>query len=347
MDDSKKRTISLETLEKVKSKINPVLLSSLPASPEEILDFAQRRTDPVISKNIDKDLADQMREHRLSDEDYLVTLFMSMGNVFYNRNKSNNPTALILLAQTGAGKTNLRTALLQKNPDTIVINSDDYKKFRPDADEILEADPTHFGALTGIDSYDHARNITDFAMSHSYDLLIECAPSLQQGLIGVDMEALNKAGYDTHFHVMAVGDLISALAIHSRYEHELALCKNNGDAKLTDLKRHNESYLAVEKIIRELESVLKSGRIAIYRRGTEQEGKRPIELNDRDKEPAEILTDARDESNKVYIESGSFRKEHQLILDSMKHRGAPQLQQDQLAEIYRMYINYIEQNRDL
>lgn len=343
MDDSKKRTINTETLEAVKSKINPVLLNALPASPEEILEFAQRRTDPIISKNIDENLASKMRAFRQSDEDYLMTLFMAMGDVFYNRNKSKNPTASILISQTGAGKTNLRTAILQKDPNTITINSDQYKKFRPDSDAILASDPTHFGALTGIDSYDQARNITDFAIANSYNILIECAPSLQQGLIGVDLDALEKAGYDTKFHVMAVGDLISALAIHLRYEHELALGKTTGDAKLTDLKRHNESYLAVEKIIKDLNPTT----ISIYRRGTECEGRRPIEIQDETKTPAEILVDAREKSNKDYIEAGEFRRDHKLILDSMEHRRAPRLQQEQLAEIYKMYINYIEQNQEL
>lgn len=342
MDDSKKRTISRETLEAVKSKMNPVLLNALPASPEEILAFAQRRTDPVISKNIDRNLAEKMRAFRLSDEDYLMTLFMAMGDVFYNREQSENPTASILLAQTGAGKTNLRTSLLQKKPDTIIINSDQYKKFRPDAEAILATDPTHFGALTGIDSYDHASNITDFAMAHSYDLLIECAPSLQQGLIGVDLEALKQAGYDTKFHVMAVGDLISALAIHLRYEHELALGRPNGETKLTDLKRHNESYLALEKIIKELDAEA----VSIYRRGTEGEGRRPIKICDA-KEPSEILADARAKSNEEYIKTGGFRRDHKLILEAMKHRRAPQLQQDQLAEVYKKFINYIEQNQEL
>ena len=31
----------------------------------------------------------------------------------------------------------------------------------------------------------------------------------------------------------------------------------------------------------------------------------------------------------------------------MKHRRAPQLQQDQLAEVYKKFINYIEQNQEL
>ena len=52
MDDSKKRTITEETLKRTVEKMNPVLIKSLPASPEEILPYAQRRTDPVISSNL-------------------------------------------------------------------------------------------------------------------------------------------------------------------------------------------------------------------------------------------------------------------------------------------------------
>jgi len=36
---------------------------------------------------------------------------------------------------------------------------------------------THFGALTGIDSYDHANDINMYAMENGYDILLECAPS--------------------------------------------------------------------------------------------------------------------------------------------------------------------------
>lgn len=343
MDDNKKRTISTKTLEIVKDKINPVILSSLPARPEEILAFAQRRTAPVISKNIDSNLAKKMRAFRLSDEDYLITLFIAMADVFYNKNKSNEKTASILLAQTGAGKTNLRTALLQKYPNTVIINSDQYKKFRPDAEAILATDPTHFGALTGIDSYDHASNIMEFAALHGYDILIECAPSLQQGLIGVNLNALKKLEYNTKFHVMAVGNLVSALAIHLRYEHELALGRTNGETKLTDLKRHNESYLALEKIIEELDPA----EVMIYRRGTEKEGKKPINIQDESKKPIEILRGTRTESNDEYIKTGAFIRDHKLILESMNHRRAPQLQQEQLSEIYKMFMNYIEKSKEL
>ena len=336
-DDSKKRTISIETLKAIEPQINPILLYSIPEKLEEILPFAQRRTEPVITNNIDENLRSKMLDYRLSDEDYLLTLLMAMGDTFHNIERSNKPTALVLLAQTGAGKTHLRTLLLQKNPNTIIINSDLYKRFRPDAEAILESDPTHFGALTGIDSYDHASNITNFAIENSYDILIECAPSMQQGMIGVDLELLKSAGYDTKFHVMAVGDLISSLAIHLRYEHELAVEKIPGNAKLTDLKRHNESYLALENIIKDLPAQS----VSIYRRGTEEENYTPVRVINEHKTPLEILADLRKKSNESYINTSGFKRDYNLIRNAMEYRSAPQSQQDQLKAIYDMYEKYI------
>lgn len=341
MDDTRKRQITEETLNEVLNSINPVILSTLPVDPREILPYATRRTEPVISKNINEDLAKKMMKNRLSDVDYLSTLFLSISDSFANKASSLTPIATILVAQTGAGKTGLRTALLQRNPNTIIINSDLYKKFRPDTEKLLKKDPTHFGALTGIDSYDHANNIIDFATSHSYNILIESAPSLQQGLPGVDIEKMKNMGYNIQFHIMAVGDLVSALAIHLRYERELISKKTAGDAKLTDLKRHNESYMAVENIIKTLDS----DSITIYRRGTIKEMQIPMQIYMPGTSPLQILQDVRDSSNEKYIEDG-FEEDYKLISESMEHRNAPEEQIKQLNAIHSMYLAQLTQQKE-
>ena len=51
MDDKIFRNISTDVLNRVKDKLNPDFVSELPASPEELLSFAKRRVDPVISDN--------------------------------------------------------------------------------------------------------------------------------------------------------------------------------------------------------------------------------------------------------------------------------------------------------
>lgn len=341
MDDSKTRNISTEKLENVLSKLNPKFIDSLPDKPENILKFAKRRTDPVISKNINEELANKMRAYRLSDEDYLVTLFTAMKFVFEGKEKVTNPSASILLSQTGAGKTNLRTSILQRNSNIVILDSDKYKKFRPDEKVILAEDPTHFGALTGIDSYDNLFNIIDFATSMGYNILVECAPSFQQGLVGINIEALKSAGYNIKFHVLAVGNFISSLAIHLRYEKELQAGIISGDVKLTDIKRHDESYMALEKYVNQIDDSM----IKIYRRGTEKEGKKPVEITDETKTPLEILQMERKNSNRQYIESGDFKRDNQFIIDSMNLRNAPKIQREQLELIYKRYLQADRENR--
>jgi len=347
MDDSKLKQISKKTLEKVLEKLNVDFINELPIPPEELLKFATRRTDPVISENISYSLGKSMLEHRLSDEDYLITFFKVINFVFSNKTPVDNPEASILISQTGAGKTNLREFLLRQNSNRVIINSDQYKRFRPDVQEILERDPTHFGALTGIDCYDHARNINDFAANQKYNLLIECAPTLSQGLVGVDLSKLEK-NYDVNFQVLAVGDLVSALAIHYRYEKDIQEGRYDGSTKLTDINRHDESYKAVEEVIKELDPK----KVKIYRRGTREENYVPIEIQDDNKTVLgnlRILNNERHKSNQMYTLSQftdhSFKSDYETINNSMRLREAPHPQFEQLKSIYEKYISYITKSK--
>lgn len=253
----------------------------------------------------------------------------------------------MLISQTGAGKTNLRKNIMENNSNYVIVNSDLYKKFRPDAEEIMQKDPTNFGALTGIDCYDHANNVIDFATTMGYNLLLECAPSVKEGLIGVDIPKLQQHQYSTNFHVLAVGDLISSLAIHYRYELEIENGLLNQGTKLTDLKRHDESYKAVEQVVRELPART----VTIYRRGTAQESRVPISLSN--VVPREeistitnlrLLRNARDKSNFEYVSKSNdnnFESDYKTIKYLMNNRNAPKAQVMQLEEVYNKYLNFL------
>lgn len=254
-------------------------------------------------------------------------------------------TASILISQTGAGKTNLSTLILKKNPNIVVINPDLYKKFNPKLPQILKEDPTHLGALTGIDSYDHANNIRNFAIEKGYSLLFECAPSQKQGLVGIDLQTLEENGYDTRFHVMAVGDLLSLMAIHYRYEEEINRNPTSCEVKLTDLNRHEDSYKGVEKVVQ----TLSPDKIHIYRRGKKEEEYIPQEITKHDEQNLNtediirILLKERENSNKNYVfnETNSFQKDFNKIKTSMEKRKAPDAQFAQLEKIYDQYIMYL------
>lgn len=340
MDDKIVRNISDDTLNKVISKFNSEFIKDLPVSPKELLQYATRRTDPVISENITYSLGQSMLSHRLSDEDYLTAFFEVIHSSFSGKNPSELQSASILVSQTGAGKTNLTKKILKKNPNIVIINPDLYKKFNPKLPDILKEDPTHLGALTGIDSYDHANNIRNFAIAKGYNLLFECAPSQKQGLIGINLHELEENDYDTRFHIMAVGNLISSMAIHYRYESEINRNPTSCEVKLTDLSRHDDSYKGVEAVIK----LLPPQQISIYRRGTIEEELEPQEITNHNHlltrgDIIQILSKEREASNRGYV--NNFQEEFNKIKTSMENRGAPEVQFKQLNEIYNKYIAYL------
>ena len=345
MDDKIIRNISEDTLNTVISNLNKDFIDELPVSPKELLKYATRRIDPVISENITYSLGQSMLAHRLSDEDYLTAFFQAIHTSFYEKKVCDKKTASILISQTGAGKTNLSTLILKKNPNIVVINPDLYKKFNPKLPQILKEDPTHLGALTGIDSYDHANNIRNFAIEKGYSLLFECAPSQKQGLVGIYLQTLEENGYDTRFHVMAVGDLLSLMAIHYRYEEEINRNPTSCEVKLTDLNRHEDSYKGVEKVVQ----TLSPDKIHIYRRGKKEEDYIPQEITKHDEQNLNtediirILLKERENSNKNYVfnETNSFQKDFNKIKTSMEKRKAPDAQFAQLEKIYDQYIMYL------
>lgn len=345
MDDKIVRNISEDTLNTVVAKLNQDFVEELPVSPKELLKYATRRIDPVISENITYSLGQSMLAHRLSDEDYLTAFFQVIHTSFYEKKTCDKKTASILISQTGAGKTNLSTLILRKNPNIVVINPDLYKKFNPKLSQILKEDPTHLGALTGIDSYDHANNIRNFAIENGYSLLFECAPSQKQGLVGIDLQTLKENGYDPRFHIMAVGNLLSSMAIHYRYEEEINKNPTSCEVKLTDLNRHDDSYKGVEKVVK----ILPPDQIHIYRRGTKEEEYIPQEITKRNKVKLtndnimQILSKERENSNKNYVfnTTNSFQEDFNKIKTSMEKRKAPSEQFEQLESIYNQYITYL------
>ena len=337
------REILEEVLDELLEESNSDFIEKLPDTPQEILKFAKRRVYPYISDSIKPSLAKQMLEMRLSDKEYLRTLFKAMYVTFVSEvDTSNNPTAAILVSQTGAGKTNLRRMINPENSKYIVINPDLYKKYRFDADKIREMDQTHFGALTGIDSYDHADNIRSYAMEKGYNILIEVAPSMVQGLIGVNEKELEDHGYELHLHVMAVGDLVSAISIHTRYETSMFVFAGKEDTKLTDLNRHDDSYMAVERCIKGLPPEM----ISLYVRG-ESVGAKPIKVDTEGKTTSEIIDTLREErskSNYNYVTgkgASSFTADYENIMNLMRMRKAPEEEYNQINTIYQRYIEYI------
>lgn len=327
--DSIRRNLDESVLKEALLELNDDFLNDLPDTPKNLFKYVSRRVEPEISNNISYDLGRKMLDYRLSDKEYFIAFLKIVRYVFNGKEPSKTPKSNILLSQTGAGKSNLRELILRKNPNSVIIDSDKFKRFRSDADDIFEKDAPHFGALTGIDSYDHANNINRYAMEKGYNILIECAPSLSQGMIGVDTDMMEEHSYDINYHALAVGNLISAFSIHKRYEKDIRDEKMKGEAKLTDLGRHNDSYNAMIEIIKNIDS----DKLFIYRRGTKNENYVPILIHAINK--VEKFKELQHESNISYIEEQSSAKlsDYYDIKRQMQERQAAPVQLEQLEKI--------------
>ena len=240
------------------------------------------------------------------------------------------------MAQTGAGKSRLRELVLRKNPKSVIINSDHFKKFRTDVDKLFEEDPAHFGALTGIDSYDHANDINMYAMENGYDILLECAPSTSQGMIGVNKKMLQDYQYDINYFGLAVGNLPSAFSIHKRYEEDIRDPKMKGEAKLTSLARHNDSYDAMSKIMQGIDLY----KLHTYRRGTAEEKFIPQLVDGKNK--IEVFKKLQYESNVMYLkeQQANNMKEYNEIRRLMEERNADKAQIQQLEDVKKMFTQF-------
>lgn len=291
-----------------------------------------------IYRDLPEERKELMREFILPDEVHAQELENIKKAYYTGKKVSDKPKFVIVLGQTGSGKTNLTSYILKGNPNLVVIDSDKYKEFRPDVHRIQKFYPVEFAYLTAPDAYQHRDEMIYDAMSKKYDILMECATSMKDGMF-VDIDRIIEAGYTVELAVLAVSQLNSLLSIHERYEAQLMV--GYQAAKLTDTSRHDDSFTSLQKVISSVQN--KNIQISIYERGkskmdspvliysSEQQGQRyssPLE--------ALIFVQANDEKRALK----EFDKRYLLLQTQMFTREAPIEQTRQLEEIRDRYMKF-------
>lgn len=277
-----------------------------------------------ISSHINKKLAKQMIEFALSKEQSLVVLNKIEQQCFLNKTPVDQPTINIVISQAGGGKSSISKLLLQKNNNTIFIDSDIYKQYNPLKDMLIQNCPTYFGHLTGLDSYLHRDYIYQKAIDFKYNILIEVTPSKKDFLFNIDLPILKKMGYKINIHIMAVSKINSLLAIHERYENQII--SKSKLTKLTDINRAIDSFDAVILTIEKLKS-FDYIEINIYKRKYKSAILVPSNKENCDK----ILQQIQLEDKKNTLKN--INKRIQKIQYQMKTRNAPLSQIEQFKKI--------------
>lgn len=324
----KRRTISIDTYNKIKDKLPKEIINMLPEKPEKLLNYATRLIEINISPTVDDNTAKLMREYLLSDEEYLMTFYYVMAISFYNKKPVNNPKLTIVAAQTGSGKSNLTAKILREDENYIFVDSDKYKHYRFDAIDISKNYPLLYPFLTGPDGYDHAENVYMYALDNKYNIIKETAPSQNKGLLGVDIAKIKEYGYTISLNILAVSGLNSSLSMHERYE--LQILSGLKTAKLTGLKRHNESYDALIPNLIELLKENEIESIKIYKRGEETEGFNPNLIYPSKEYITPIQAIESERLKDLEKTKKELEQRYELLINQMNNRKAPIEQYNQL-----------------
>lgn len=326
-----RRNISVEVLDKILPNLPAQIIKMLPEEPAELLPYATRVKEVQFSDNIPEDVKELMRNHLLSDEEYLKTFFYCFAVTFYQKHSVENPELAVVAAQTGSGKSNLTAKLLRDDENYIFVDSDKYKHFRYDAQQIAKEYPVLYPNLTGPDGYDHAANIYQYAIDHKYNIIKETAPSKHKSLLEIKEEEIKEKNYRVSLHVLAVSRLNSMLSVHERYELQIA--SGLKTAKLTPLSRHNESYDALINKVQEVENSANGNAIYIYMRGNIEHDFEPVLIfpSTNYSNVTEAIEDARKKDDeKTRLE---FEERFEYIRKQMDKRNAPEEQIMQLKQI--------------
>lgn len=302
-----------------------------------------RAKDRIYSE-LPEDLQKLMRDHVLPEDEHLRILEDIKEESYKGKQPVQNPEFIIVLGQTGSGKSNLTSSIYSKKDNIVIIDSDKYKSYRDDNVQLKRDYLVEYAYLTAPDSYLHRDEMIVDAMSKKYNILMECAPSKKDGLF-IDINELQKQGYNVKICVLGVSSLNSLLSVHERYEANIQL--NIKSAKLTSINRHDDSFESLNEAIREAQKNPKCT-VNVYGRGKEYPYvPNLIYSSDNIDEKRfscslEALMYAQQKDWKETLQT--FENRYNIVKEKMSNRNAPQKQIEQL-ECLRERYEKVKENK--
>ena len=290
-----------------------------------------------IFENLPAPLKELMREHLLTEEEHEKVLEVIKGRSYRNKKTSEHPKFIIVLGQTGSGKSHLSTSIVRNNPNLVVIDSDKYKGYREDSTDIQREHLVEYAYLTAPDAYWHRDQMIYDAMENKYNILMECATSEKEGMF-VDIDKIMAMGYDIEIAALGVSEINSLISVHERYEDQLR--DGNIAAKLTSIARHDDSFTSLLRCVRDLDEDRIT--VSVYERGIgfPFEPRKIYMSNDgirRFETAIDALSYAQLQDKRRTM--GDFATRYTTVNQSMITRRAPTQQIEQLNDVFQRFQN--------
>ena len=213
----------------------------------------------------DEEKREIYRKYKLSEEEHME-LYGKIKRIWtMDKTPVDNPVAVIVGGQTGAGKTGLITYSKKMFADgnVVVINSDEIKPFHPRSEEIAREYPGEYTWITAQESEDWTSRLFGEVRNEGYNIIFEVPMKNNRIADDAIVDLLSK-GYNVIVRGLAVCDLESRLSILERYEAQVA---KRGWGRLVLPEHHDATYNGMPNTIKYIEDTGRYDVLEIFRRG--------------------------------------------------------------------------------
>ena len=201
---------------------------------------------------MDKEELEKLKAHyEVSDEKLDEIVELLYNKMVDGKTSQENPIAIIVAGQPGAGKSGLIDKTFAEIEDSIVLDVDDFRYFHPDIKEILKKYPNDLATFTITFVNRIFKKILAKLIDKKYNLIMQKTLRDDEVIYDTNIPLVN-AGYTIALRVIAVSPIESKL---STLERSLAVKRTVGYCRWTPLK--NQDY-AINGLVPTTKAVFES-----------------------------------------------------------------------------------------
>lgn len=206
-----------------------------------------------------------LKKYKLTDEEH-EQYYQTIKRIYTGgKIPVNNPIAVIIGRQTGAGKSGIigYSTKMFTDENVIIINSDEIKPFHPKSEEIAKLYPDMYTIITDQESNTWTSKLFEELRREKYNIIFE-GTMKNNRIADESITELQKLGYTIVVRGIATCDLESRMSILERYEGQVS---TKGWGRLVTTDHHNQTYSGMPNTIEYIENTGKYDVLEIFARG--------------------------------------------------------------------------------
>lgn len=279
--------------------------------------------------------------YKLSQEEHNRIYKEIEKEVFKKSPIEETPIGIIVGAQPGSGKGSVisysKTDMESQGKVVIIITTDEYKPYHPQAIEIARKHPTEYVEIVEQDAGPWTGKVLEKAINDKHNFIFE--GTLKNDRILDRIKEMKENGFKVVVRALAVPRLESLITIHERYENQM---QNIGWGRLISIKHHDQAYNAIPSVLDKIE---KSGlsMVEIYIRGEEITKPQMVYSSEQKNDAYPTARIALEEyrNKQRYRTLATAEERVRRLKEQFINRGAKSSEMEQLEEL----ANYIIQDK--